>query len=220
VNLLNKKTSQAKATHAVDIFAFVEAQEIPADYFETPYILAPAPGGERVYAMLRETLQLTKKIGIAYVEIQARPQLAALLPQGEGLVLNTLRWACAENVLEVPDSPFDELEKFSGDEELLSADRMADSIRGMWDNAASEPKLNTEELHINDLQDFSAEMESETGTDMILANTLEDEEDFEDRYLASLLNQARHRPPAAGASRNRRNSMHALSQRPRMRVRS
>lgn len=82
----------SNVTHAVDILAFVEAQEIPPDYFETPYYLAPAPGGERDYALLRETLRRTRKIGIAYVVIQARQHLAALIPHGQSLVLNTLRW--------------------------------------------------------------------------------------------------------------------------------
>ncbi len=83
---------QSGMTHAVDILAFVEAEEIPTDYFETPYHLAPAPGGEKVYALLREILRRTRRIGIAYVVIRARQHLAALVPQGQSLVLNTLRW--------------------------------------------------------------------------------------------------------------------------------
>ena len=84
--------SASKPTHAVDILAFVEAQEIPPDYFETPYTLSPAPGGEKAYALLRETLRRTRRIGIAYVVIRSRRHLAALVPQGQSLVLNTLRW--------------------------------------------------------------------------------------------------------------------------------
>lgn len=84
--------THADSTHAVDILAFVEAQEIPSRYFETPYQLAPAPGTERLYAMLREALQRSRKIGIACVVIEARQYLAAVVPQGQSLVLNTLRW--------------------------------------------------------------------------------------------------------------------------------
>lgn len=83
----------ASSTHAVDILAFVEAQEIPPDYFETHYYLAPAPGGEKIYALLRETLRHSGKVGIAYVVIQSRQHLAAVIPQGQSLVLNTLRWS-------------------------------------------------------------------------------------------------------------------------------
>jgi len=93
VSASQETTSAASGlTQAVDILAFVEAQEIPAHYFETPYYLAPAPGGEQDYALLRETLRRTRKVGIAYVVIQARQHLAALVPQGQSLVLNTLRW--------------------------------------------------------------------------------------------------------------------------------
>lgn len=88
-----RQSTYARPTHAVDILAFVEAQEIPFDYFEKPYYLQPAPGGERAYALLRETLQQSGKIGIAYVVIQARQHLAALVPEGQSLVLNTLRWS-------------------------------------------------------------------------------------------------------------------------------
>jgi DNA end-binding protein Ku len=218
VNLFNQKTSIAneKSTHAVDIFAFVEAQEIPFDYFETPYILAPAPGGERIYAMLRETLRMTKKIGIAYVVIQARPQLAALLPQGEGLVLNTLRWACEENVPEAFDYSFDEDNLFHvGDNELLTAERMTDSMLGMWDGVAGGC------FRAADMQAFADEdVEDDPGTGMILTNTMEDEENYEDGYLASLLSQARHHPPHAAASRHGgRRSPHA-PQTPRLRSRA
>lgn len=82
----------AKATQAVDILAFVDAQEIPFQYFETPYRLAPVPGGEKLYALLCDELRRTSKIGIAYVVIHARQHLAALTPQGQSLVLTTLRW--------------------------------------------------------------------------------------------------------------------------------
>lgn len=86
----------AQATQAVDILAFVEAREISPHYFETPYYLAPAPGMERDYALLRDTLRLTSKVGIAYVVIQAKQHLAALIPHGQSLVLNTLRWSALD----------------------------------------------------------------------------------------------------------------------------
>lgn len=105
----NEVTStDAGSTHAVDILAFVGAQEIPAFYFETPYYLAPAPGGERLYAFLRETLRSTRKIGIACVMIQARQHLAVLVPEGQSLVLNTLRWRHDDLHPAEPDDDADE----------------------------------------------------------------------------------------------------------------
>lgn len=94
--------SEGKSTHAVDIFALIDAREIPFRYFDTPYFLAPAPGGEKIYALLRETLRRSMKIGIAHVVIQMRQQLAALVPHGQSLILNTLR---CENEHERCDAP-------------------------------------------------------------------------------------------------------------------
>lgn len=101
-------STDAGSTHAVDILAFVEAQEIPPLYFETPYYLAPAPGGERLYALLRETLRSTRHIGIACVVIQAQQHLAVLVPEGQSLVLNTLRWGCDGRLPEPVDCDADD----------------------------------------------------------------------------------------------------------------
>jgi len=94
---IETQSEPARSGHAVDILAFVEAQEIPSAYFEEqPYYLAPMPGGESIYALLREALRETGKIGIAYVVIQSRQHLAALIPQGQSLILNTLRWTAED----------------------------------------------------------------------------------------------------------------------------
>ncbi len=81
-----------RSTHAVDIVAFVEANELAPHHVETPYRLMPAPGGEQLYTLLRDTLEQTGRIAIAYVVIQAHHHLAALVPSGPLLMLNTLRW--------------------------------------------------------------------------------------------------------------------------------
>ena len=68
------------------------AKEVAPTYFETPYYLAPDKRGEKGYALLRETLRATNKIGIATVVIRTRQYLAALIPTGDVIVLNTLRY--------------------------------------------------------------------------------------------------------------------------------
>jgi len=122
------------STHAVDIFAFVEAKEVPFLYFETPYYLAPAPGGEKVYAVLRETLQRTQKIGIAHVVIQSKQHLAALTPRGPALVLNTLRWAGDGRPLGGLDFPPEGIVTVDlTDEELEDAAELVESMTTSWD---------------------------------------------------------------------------------------
>jgi DNA end-binding protein Ku len=76
----------------VDIQAFVELDDIAPQYFETPYYLIPGKRGEKAYALLRDTLKKAGKAGIAMVMIRTKQYLAALVPQDDILVLNTLRF--------------------------------------------------------------------------------------------------------------------------------
>ena len=81
-----------RSTQSIDIDGFVGAGEIPFVHLDRPYYLAPIGKGAKVYALLRETLLNTQRIGLARVVIHTRQHLAALVPSGPGLVLNLLRW--------------------------------------------------------------------------------------------------------------------------------
>lgn len=96
------RQANVEATQTVDIVSFVQADQIPPYYFETPYYLEPDRRGEKGYALLRETLRRTGRAALALVVIHNRQHLAAVLVLGDALVLNTMRWA--EEVL-----PMDEL---------------------------------------------------------------------------------------------------------------
>lgn len=82
-----------EATHTIDIVEFVELDEIHPMYFSKPYYLAPGKGGQKAYALLRETLERTQKAGIARVVIRTREHLAALTVLDDALVLVMLRFA-------------------------------------------------------------------------------------------------------------------------------
>ena len=82
-----------KTTRTIDIESFVAASDVPFTQLEKPYYLEPASGGEKVYALLREAMLAAGVIGISRVVMHTRESLAALIPAGRGLVLNTLRWA-------------------------------------------------------------------------------------------------------------------------------
>jgi DNA end-binding protein Ku len=86
------KRANVEATQTVDIVGFVEAEAIPPYYFDAPYYLAPDKYGAKGYALLRETLERTGRMGLATVVIRTRQHVAALYPQGNVLVLNTLRY--------------------------------------------------------------------------------------------------------------------------------
>ena len=87
------RRANVEASKTVDIVAFVDAKDIPPVFYETPYYLAPGKRGEKAYALLREAMEKAGKVGIATVVIRTRQYLAAVIPQGDMLVMNTLRYA-------------------------------------------------------------------------------------------------------------------------------
>jgi DNA end-binding protein Ku len=87
------KAAAVEKTRTVDILDFVNADEIDDRYFETPYYLSPAKGGERAYALLREAIRESKRIGIAKFILRDTQHLAAIEVIGEAIVLTIMRFA-------------------------------------------------------------------------------------------------------------------------------
>ncbi len=87
------KAAYPKTTQTIEIETFVHAAEIPFTHLEKPYYLEPLAKGEKVYALLREAMLTAGVIGIARVVMHTKESLAALVPAGPALMLNTLRWA-------------------------------------------------------------------------------------------------------------------------------
>ena len=83
------KAAYPSATQTIEIESFVQASEIAFTLLETPYYLEPIGKGERVYALLREAMAEAGVIGIARVVMHTKEHLAALIPSGAALVLNT-----------------------------------------------------------------------------------------------------------------------------------
>lgn len=87
------KRAAPEATKRIDIEAFVALKEIDIVFFDRPYYLEPGKGGEKGYVLLREALAETGRVGIAKVVIRTRQHIAAMIPRGDVLVLNLLRYA-------------------------------------------------------------------------------------------------------------------------------
>ena len=87
------RQANVKASSTIEIASFTERSSIPPEFYETPYYLAPQKGGEKVYALLREVLLRTERIGVASFVMHGRQHLAAIAPRADALELNTLRFA-------------------------------------------------------------------------------------------------------------------------------
>src|SRR5690242_20958789 len=94
--VLTKEDFQAAAlekTRTVDIVDFVKADEIDDRFFETPYYLVPAKGGERAYALLREASRDSGRIGISTFILREAQHLAAVEVIDQAIVLTVMRFA-------------------------------------------------------------------------------------------------------------------------------
>ena len=84
--------ASAEMTRTIEIEEFVDLKAIDVRFFDKPYVLVPGNKGEKGYVLLREAISAAGKAGIARVVIRARQYLAAVIPQGDSLVLELLRY--------------------------------------------------------------------------------------------------------------------------------
>jgi DNA end-binding protein Ku len=84
--------ASAKKTKTIEITEFVDEVEIESVYYETPYYLEPDKSGARAYALLREALLKTKKVGVATFVMRSKETLAILKPAEKVIILNRIRF--------------------------------------------------------------------------------------------------------------------------------
>ncbi|ACD16265.1 non-homologous end joining protein Ku [Paraburkholderia phytofirmans] len=128
------RSANPESTQTVDILAFVDAPDISFLYLDTPYFLTPDRKGEKVYALLREAMKASGKIGVASVVLHNKQHLAALIPVGPVLALNTLRWAAEVRDFDEFKLPADGV-KAAGvsARELDMAKKLIDDMSDKWD---------------------------------------------------------------------------------------
>jgi len=131
------RRANVKATQSVDIIDFVKTGQIPFVYFDKPYYLEPVQRlGEKGYALLRETLQRTARVGIAQVVLRTRQHLAMLAPMGDLLVLNLLRYQHElrpANEIKTPDHHLTALR--ISKKEIEMAERLVEDMVTKWNPA-------------------------------------------------------------------------------------
>jgi DNA end-binding protein Ku len=99
-------------TRTIEIDEFVDLAEIDVRFFDRPYILVPGNKGEKGYVLLREAIAASGQAGIARVVIRARQYLAALIAQGNALVLELLRYPQELVDTDEFDLPSDDLREY------------------------------------------------------------------------------------------------------------
>jgi DNA end-binding protein Ku len=125
--------ANVEATQTISITDFVDASSVRPLYYDKPYYLEPLKNGQRAYALLREVLHNTGKVGIAKVVIRSREHLAMVLAEGPALILELLRFPD-----ELRDASRLDLPKAASKgtaisaQEIKMAERLVESMIGKW----------------------------------------------------------------------------------------
>jgi DNA end-binding protein Ku len=125
------KRAAPEATQTIDIVDFVDLDDISPLYFDKPYYLGPDKKGTKAYALLREVLRRTKKVGIAKVVIRTRQYLAAVVARGDVLTLELMRYAHELRDPSEVDVPAGK--QGVSEREIDMAERLVEGMVAAWD---------------------------------------------------------------------------------------
>jgi DNA end-binding protein Ku len=119
-----------KKDRIIDILDFVSAEAIDDRFFDKPYYLLPAKGGDKAYALLREAIKASAQIGVAKFVLRTKQRLAAIEAIGDALVLSTMRFRDELARLEDYDFP---AAKGVQKRDLQMAQRLISEFSAEWD---------------------------------------------------------------------------------------
>jgi DNA end-binding protein Ku len=127
-------SASVEMTRSIEIEQFVDVATIDVRYFDRPYLITPAKGGEKAYVLLREAARKEGMAGIATIVIRARQHLAAVLVQDDALLLELLRFPQELRAIDDYDIPGKDLRRHKVNQKEI--DLAAQLIKGMtaeWD---------------------------------------------------------------------------------------
>jgi len=144
------KTAALEKTKTLDILDFVDPDEIDERYFETPYYLQASKGADRSYALLREAIRESGKVGIAKIILRDTQHLAAVEVIGDALVLTMMRFA--DELAALDDFKFPSSEGIR-QAELKMAIQLVENLSAKW-----EPEKYTDEYVQNLMRIIQAKL--------------------------------------------------------------
>jgi len=147
------KAAALESSKTIDILDFVQESEIDPRYFETPYYLVPAKGGEKAYALLREAVRNAGAVGIGKIIIRQSQHLAGVKVVGDALVLEIMRFA--NELVDVDDFTFPKAELVRP-QELKMAEQLVANLAEPFD-----PERYTDDYRANLMKVIKAKMKGQ-----------------------------------------------------------
>jgi DNA end-binding protein Ku len=136
-----KRVDLEAAAQTIDIMDFVKAEEINPMYFQKPYYLEPQKGGDKPYALLRDALGDSGRIGIAKVVIRTREHLAGVKAQGDALILEIMHFS--DELVGADELKFPK-KGHAREREIQMAKKLIDGMTEKWDPAKYEDEYKTQ----------------------------------------------------------------------------
>jgi DNA end-binding protein Ku len=124
------KTAALNKTKTIDILDFVDPEEIDERYFETPYYLQAGKGADRAYALLRDAIRDSGRVGVGKIILRETQHLAAVEVIGDALVLTMMRFS--DELADLSDFTFPSSTGIRK-QELTMARQLIDNLSANWD---------------------------------------------------------------------------------------
>jgi DNA end-binding protein Ku len=125
-----KRIDLEAAAQSIDIMDFVEVEQINPMYFQKPYYLEAQKGGDKAYALLRDALSDSGKIGLAQVVIRTREHLAGVKAQGDAIILEIMHFG--NELADADDFKFPQANK-TRPREIQMAKKLIEGMTTKWD---------------------------------------------------------------------------------------
>lgn len=148
------KTAALEKTRTVDILDFVDPAAVDDRYYETPYYLLPGKGAERAYALLRDAIRESGRIGIGKIILREAQHLAALEVIEDAIVLTMMRYA--DELADLSSFSFPSSQGLRKPE-LAMARQLIDHLSAEWD-----PEKYTDDYQANLMKVIQAKMKGKT----------------------------------------------------------
>lgn len=167
--------ANVRATQTIDIQDFVPADDIDPAFFETPYFLVPQRRATKAYVLLREALAKKKAVAIATFVLRTREHLVALMPVGDAIMLEMLRFG--HELRDADDVPLPRETVKSADvgaRELTMAEQLVEGMMTKWDPSKYKDryyrdvmKMIEEKAKVGTARERHTEVRGQVATDVV-----------------------------------------------------
>jgi DNA end-binding protein Ku len=139
------EAADAEKTKMIEIINFADEKEIDSIYYEQPYYLEPDKAAQKAYALLRDALKSSGKVGVTTFVLRNKEGLAILKPYQNVIVLNRIRFV--QEIRETTDLKLPAISK-TKTKEMDMADKLIEQLTEKFDIAGYKDNYTAKLLKI------------------------------------------------------------------------